>query len=162
MKMRILLALAGVAVLSLAVAADDRVVTKTTKVGKQSITTFETLKPPSGPPPLFGKGDKVKPDPDKDKVQPDFGNAWAKAVVLDAKNWQCGRYFTDEEGRRWVLVYGAPYADKPGGLSGWLLQPENARLHFFTTTGRLFRICIPVVQPVPVNAEPAVVLLPRR
>src|SRR3954447_26305227 len=96
MKTRILLTLFGVAALATAVAAQDRVVTRTTKVGKGTVTTFETVRPPAGLPPIL-KGDKVKPDPDK-KV--DLGTAWAKAVVLDARDWVCGRCFTDEFGRR--------------------------------------------------------------
>lgn len=164
MKKRILIALVGVLALGTALPAQDRVSTRTTKVGKQTTTTFTTVTSPASLTKeeilkLLGKAqapDNKAPD---GKVPPvegkrQIGDAWAKGVVLEAHDWLCGRCFTDETGRRWCLVYGVPYSEKPPLVSGWIIQPENNVLHFFTVNGRLYRLTAPGVVP----GVPAVVL----
>src|SRR5258708_233858 len=99
MRTHRVLALAGLLVLGTALTAKERVVTGTTKIGKQVITTIETLKPPPtlgkeafskmvGPPVMAAFG----PPPVQGKDQ--IGNAWAKGVCLEARDWYCGRCFT--------------------------------------------------------------------
>jgi hypothetical protein len=154
MKVRILLTVAGVLALATTAATGERTVMKTVKKGKQSITTLDTIKPP----PDLKVGEGVKPPPVEGKQE--FGSAWARGVVLDAKDWLCGRCFTDEFGRRWCLVYGAPFAEKPGAVSGWLLHPVDGGLHFYSTNGRLYRHTNPGAVPVMHQAE--VVAVPRR
>jgi hypothetical protein len=111
-------------VTSVTVQAQDRFVIQTVKCGNQVITTIDKVTPPV-----------VLPGPGAAALPPE---ASATPVVLQARDWLCGRCFTDELARRWCLAYGPPLAAKPGNVSGWLLRPTNGRLYFFTASGSLF------------------------
>ena len=68
-----------------------------------------------------------------------FATARDKGVVLGAKDWRCGREFTDEDGNRWRLMSGSPLAQKPNQVPGWTLRTADGRQLFLTTTGALYR-----------------------
>ncbi len=122
MKTCVQWALAGVLALGLIGQAAGQVVTsQTIKDKKMKYTNYFVLTPP----PVTGKSA--------------FGPATAKGVVLAARDWKCGRSFTDDQGRHWNLVHGVSYTKNPQGVSGWLVQPENQPLEFLSTSGRLFR-----------------------
>jgi hypothetical protein len=106
------------------VQAQERIVIHCQKCGNQVITTIDRVTPPV-----------VLPGPGAAALPPE---ASATPVLLQARDWQCGRCFTDELDRRWCLAYGPPLATKPGNVSGWLLRPTNQRLYFFTASGSLF------------------------
>src|SRR5947209_3446906 len=64
-------------------------------------------------------------------------------VVLDAKDWVCGRCFTDGDGRRWCLIGGPPLSEKPAKVPGWIPKPKEGILYFLTPGGSMFTLCPP-------------------
>ena len=100
-------------------AGGTQINTNTKKVGKQSITTLEPVKAP----PVTGKK---------------FDDASAEGVVLQARDWICGTQFTDQENRRWKLVYGPSLREKPDNVPGWVIHTKNNHTFFMTTGGSLF------------------------
>lgn len=93
---------------------------QTKKDGKQSITTLSPVKTPATQGGALPEGD-------------------ARGTVLQAKNWQCGQQFTDQENRVWKLAYGSPVKEKSDNVAGWVITPRSGQLYFFTTGGSLFR-----------------------
>jgi hypothetical protein len=91
------------------------------KSGRQVITELEQIKPP---PPVDGK-----------VVVP---GASATSIVMIARDWRCGRFFSDDQGRRWMLASGPVMTQRPENLSGWRLVTVDGQYSFFTVTGRLF------------------------
>jgi hypothetical protein len=85
--------------------------------GRGRITTFEKLTPVNN---------AGKPD------------AALAEVTLRASDWTCGRCFSDERGRRWCLVDGAPIVEKPALLKGLLLQGESGQSFFLHDSGSLY------------------------
>jgi hypothetical protein len=114
----------AVLVSGLTAQAQDGVVIRTQKNGKQVITTIEPLTPSAATPGPVGQ-----------KLLADGG---AAPVTLLASDWRCGRSFTDTSGRRWQLTYGPPLSTKPAEVSGWLVRPTDQRLYFFTASGSLY------------------------
>ena len=114
MKTCFLFLFAGGLVLGATESALGQMVTTTTRsgstgrIGQFVTTTIDVLQAP----PVLGKQA--------------FGKATATGVVLPARDWRCGRYFTDDLGRRWVLVYGLPYTEKPEAISR-LVDPDGKR-----------------------------------
>lgn len=62
------------------------------------------------------------------------------AVTLIVRRWMHGRLFDDSRGRRWILVHGAPIFGRPDQVSGWYLPCDSDVVHFFTRSGRMFRL----------------------
>ncbi len=113
-----------------------------TPLGQQVITEIPPPPPPATKPKLVPGGD-LKPGE-------------AKPAKLNAKDWVCGRCFTDGSGRRWCLASGSPHSKKPAVLPGWLMRDKSGRLSFMTTNGSLYRPYPGVGVPVPrVPAPPA-------
>lgn len=54
--------------------------------------------------------------------------------------WASAVSFTDGKGRTWNLVQGAPLADQPEQLPGWILSAGEGQELFYSRTGRLFRL----------------------
>src|SRR5437588_8518538 len=121
------------------VGASDRIVIRDYRIGRQHITTIETVPPLLHMPAVLketpakqGQADVearfqvliarllpafLEEVPEK-KVLPDLV---AKYQVLVAKSWRCGRLFCDDLGRCWHLLAGGPLAEKPDKVNGWLL-----------------------------------------
>jgi hypothetical protein len=95
------------------------------KFGCGRITTIEKLTP-------------VK-NPDAPKVG-DAGDD-RPMVALKVADWQEGRQFTDETGRRWCLVDGCPAAERPAAMKGWIMQGDSGDFFFLDESGALFRRC---------------------
>ena len=55
-------------------------------------------------------------------------------------NFGAGRVIDDDCGRRWVLVYGQADWSRPTDLPGWLLPADSEVPHFFSRSGRLWRL----------------------
>jgi hypothetical protein len=89
------------------------------KDGKQRITTIERV--PAG---------EQKPG--------EPGAAPADALTMEATNWRCGRAFTDGEQKRWYLVQGEPYSEKPLQVKGQVVKAESGKLYFKTEGGRVY------------------------
>jgi hypothetical protein len=124
---QIVFLITAVLVTGLAAQAQDPMITNTQKNGKQVITTIDKVTAPSmAPGQPVGPGQKLLVD------------ASAMPVVLQARDWRCGRAFTDEFNRRWQMVYGMPMNAKPPVVNGWLMRATDQRLYFFSTSGGLF------------------------
>jgi hypothetical protein len=61
-------------------------------------------------------------------------------AVLRCEKWSGGQAVTDDQGRRWTLVHGAPDLSGPRELTGWLLEARGGLTHFFSSTGQLYRL----------------------
>jgi hypothetical protein len=66
-------------------------------------------------------------------------------VCLTALDWQCGRYFTDELGRRWHLVDGPNWLEKPAQVAGTLVRTAAGRLVLIADSGRIYTTRLVVV-----------------
>ncbi len=90
---------------------------------------------------VYHGNQKITTLPDAPKVTgKEFPDAKSQGKVLDAKNWSCGKRFTDGENRIWYLVHGDPVNKKPEKLAGWEIESKKGdRPLFMTTGGTLFR-----------------------
>lgn len=78
--------------------------------------------------------------PGKVEVVPAPADCGCRAETLRLTRWVCGRQMTDDRGRRWCLIQGAPQADKPAFLEGWMMQAADSPIYFFSKTGRMWRL----------------------
>lgn len=67
-----------------------------------------------------------------------LGRPAMEKIVLPATDWSNGRFFTDDQGRRWGLTSGTPFGTTPSQLGGWLLPASEGKLTFVTVGGRVF------------------------
>lgn len=83
-------------------------------------------------------------------VLPAFPPVPPQEMVLVVRKWSNGRFIDDSIGRRWVLVYGGPQWGNPEQVAGWLLPSNTDVPHFFSRSGRLWRLQF----DAPVDWEP--------
>ena len=107
------------------------------KVGKGKITVIEKLTPVNNfvAPRIQVDGDEQ--DERVDRV--DARGVRPGMVTLCASDWQCGRCFSDERGRRWCLAEGSPVSEKPALMKGWIMQGESGQIFFLHESGSLYR-----------------------
>lgn len=98
------------------------------RIGKQRITEFEPVPAPGTRPP-GGAGQALGPD----GVRPPV------FTTQSAKDWKCGKAFTDQDGRRWNLALGQPLKAKPDTVSGWLYEDDGGSLLWFLPSGQVYR-----------------------
>jgi hypothetical protein len=123
------------------------------KDGKQRITTIDRLPPvaePVAPDLALARVIRVRdvqPVPKPGSVRPredvPLDASRCEAVCLTALDWQCGRYFTDELGRRWYLIDGLPWSEKPATVSGTLVRSLTGRVLLITDSGRIYATRLP-------------------
>jgi hypothetical protein len=61
-------------------------------------------------------------------------------AVLRCSKWNGGRIITDDQGRIWTMIQGSAEQGNPQELTGWLLEGDGNATHFFSSTGRLYRL----------------------
>jgi hypothetical protein len=126
-------------------AAAQQVVTQVQKNGKQVVTEIQVSEQVN--PPVVDAKKNGKPAPENGQIKPPpavEGKAEgdipaASAQVMKVHDWKCGRYFTDDQNKRWKLLAGPPIEHHPNQLSGWRLSTVDGQVAYFTITGRLFQ-----------------------
>jgi hypothetical protein len=109
------------------------VIVDTQKDGKQRITNLTPAEPPR-----VVNNQSFDPAP-----------AEAKGAVLNAKNWLCGKQFTDDNGKTWRLHVGTPETANGAQVSGWMIRGRDGSLVFVSANGGVF-----VPSPIPIGPVP--------
>ena len=116
------------------IAAPPDVVVRDKKVGNGKITTIESVEPAPAPFPREKGVAVVSADP---KALPTAGDT-PPSICLTASDWKCGRCFTDELDRRWCLISGPAYSDKPAQVTGWIVTSDDGRTILVTAGARVY------------------------
>jgi hypothetical protein len=116
--------LAVVAAVAVGVAAQaQNVKVNSRTLGKQRITEFAPVSPP-----------------DIANVPP----GELKNAEMTAKNWICGKQFTDADGTIWRLRAGSAESAKPDKVIGWMAYGKDNSRVFVSVNGGVF---VPYVVP---------------
>lgn len=84
------------------------------------------------------------------------GGAPGQQAVLQCNNWQGGRHFTDQNGRRWQLVSPVPMRQNPAELRGMMFRGPDGSSVFMTPDRLVFVELGAPAQPAAGNAPAAI------
>ena len=114
------------------------VMIRSQKDGRQRITTFSPVTPYEP-----GKAEPNRP------LDPPAGES--KRLEMLAKNWICGRQFTDADGHIWRLRAGTPETAKPDKVVGLLIRGRDNSLVFVSVNGGVFVPYTPAPGAIPLK-----------